>query len=77
MQHGHASLGLQARIGVEARVRRLGQGLGARVRQKSTVLLDLLETLFYYYSHLHCQGLELASPSYCRRQYRQTVAARS
>ena len=42
------SLGLQARTGVEARVRRLGQGWGARVRQKSTVLLDLLVVSFYY-----------------------------
>ena len=28
MRHGHASLGLQAWPGVEARVRRLGQGPG-------------------------------------------------
>ena len=47
MRHGHASLGLQARTGVEARVRRLGQGWGARV----TVLLDLLVVSVNYYSN--------------------------
>ena len=52
MRHGHASLGLQARTGVEARVRRLGQGWGARVSsQRETVLLDLLVSVLTYYSY--------------------------
>jgi len=58
MRHGHASLGLQARTGVEARVRRLGQGWGARVSsQRETVLLDLLVSVLTYYLR-HVNGDE-------------------
>ena len=51
MRHGHASLGLQARPGVGARVRRLGQGpgLGLAARER-LYYLDLLDAPQDYYS---------------------------
>ena len=50
MQHGHASLGLQARPGVEARVRCLGQGPGLGLdREKLYKGLEYLIPAQSYY----------------------------
>ena len=52
MRHGHASLGLQARPGVGARVRCLGQGWGLGLdREKLYKGLELLVISSAFYSN--------------------------